>query len=86
MTYEPILKVVRGEDGELYVDTELRTEDVIEKKTTTVILPLTEELGKSLIDYYEGMMESDMDEEEKEPLRFVKEEIEQYLKKLLEKK
>ena len=85
MTYEPILKVVREEDGWLYVQTELKLEDVVGKKSTTVTLPLTEELGRNLIAYYERMIGFDI-EEEKEPLRFVKEEIEEYLKKLLEKK
>ena len=86
MTYEPILKVVREEDGKLYVQTELKVEDVVGKKSTTVTLPLTEELGRNLIAYYERMIGFDIEEEKKEPLRFVKEEIEQYLKKLLEKK
>ena len=52
MTYEPILKVVREEDGRLYVQTELKVEDVVGKKSTTVTLPLTEELGRNLIAYY----------------------------------
>ncbi len=81
MTYEPILKVVRGEDGEIYVETELKFEDVIGKKTITPTLPLSEELGKSLIDYFEGMIESELDEEDKEPLRFAKKDIEEYLKR-----
>lgn len=80
MTYETILKVVRGEDGELYVETELKLEDVIRKKTNIVTLPLSEELGKSLIDYFEGIIESKLDEEDKEPSRFAKKDIEQYIK------
>jgi hypothetical protein len=80
MTYETILKVVRGEDGELYVETELKLEDVIGKKTNIVTLPLTKELGRNLIAYYERMIGFDIEEEKKELLRFVKEEIEEYLK------
>ncbi len=80
MTYETILKVVRGEDGELYVETELKLEDVIGKKTNIVTLPLSEELGRSLLDYFEGIIESELDEEDKEPSRFAKKDIEQYIK------
>ena len=67
MTYEPILKVVREEDGWLYVQTELKLEDVVGKKSTTVTLPLTDELGRNLIAYYDRMIGFDIEEETKEP-------------------
>ena len=80
--YEPILKIVKGDNEELCVETELKVEDVIGEKTNIVTLPLSEKLGRSLIDYCEGMIESDIDEEDKKPLRFVKKEIEQYFRNI----
>lgn len=78
--YDVLLKMIREENsGMFFIETELKKELEVEKEIRTVVLPLSKELGESLIDYFEEMLKFLDDEKENNCVRFVKEDIEQYL-------